>query len=111
MITEKLLVGEAVSQMTVLDFARAETKLEQSHAKVIPLFVSAVKQTSYLGKNSNHTETLLNLLTCAIAKGKSGQVIDQYKQSILQSAPDHAFTTEWKQKEVAFERAAAKFVE
>lgn len=61
-------------------------------------------------KNAKHPETLLNLLSCAIAKDKSGQVIDQYKQMILQVAPEHSFTAEWKQKDVAFERAASKFV-
>lgn len=90
--TSKLLVGKAVAKIHMGQFPEAEELLLES-----------------LNRNSSDPETLINLIVCARATGKPGEVVARFFDQLKDTCSNHAFLQDMALKEAMFDRAAKRF--
>jgi coatomer protein complex subunit epsilon len=90
--TLKVLNGQAVSNIAMGRYPEAESILLEA-----------------LNKDSNHPDTLVNLVVVSRLTSKPTDVINRYISQLREAAPQHSFLQELDLKTSLFDRAAARY--
>nr|CAG4645692.1 EOG090X0A8E [Lynceus sp. MCZ IZ 141354] len=91
--TSYLLNGQATAYIGQGKYEEAESALQEA-----------------LEKDSNNSDTLVNLIVLSQLTGKTPEVCSRYVNQLKDSAPQHPFIQELSAKEREFERLAAHYV-
>lgn len=90
--TVKVLNGQAAANLAMGRYPEAESLLLEAQ-----------------NKDSNDTDTIVNLIACATLTAKPQDVVNRYISQLREVAPNHPYIQELDMKSSLFDRSASRF--